>query len=73
MKDQKFRCVKGIVDTIRDNQIIVFPGDILKFIEEEDGEYYFEVIDGWCTGMELNFNGKEVIEHFEYWGKTFVR
>ena len=71
MKDQKFRCIKGIVDSM--GQIIVFPGDILKFIEVEEGEYYFEVIDGWCTGMELNFSGKEVIEHFEYWGKTFTR
>lgn len=67
MEDQKFRCIKGMIDSARDNQIIVFPGDILKFIEEEDGEYYFEVIHGWCKGMELNFDGKEVIEHFEYW------
>lgn len=71
MKDQKFRCVKGIVDIT--GQIIVFPGDILKFVEGEEGEYYFEVVHGWCEGAELNFKGKEVIEHFEYWDKTFIR
>jgi hypothetical protein len=41
-------------------------GDVVQFIENEEGMIYVEGIVGWCKGLELNFTPQQFVDHFMF-------
>lgn len=67
----KFQCIKGMSDNENVN-IVVMQGDIVKFIEQNEGEILVEGLAGWCNGFELYFTPKQFVEHFQVIGLTYT-
>lgn len=67
----KFQCIKGMSDNENVN-IVVMQGDIVKFIEQNEGEILVEGLAGWCNGFELCFTPKQFVEHFQVIGLTYT-
>lgn len=65
----KFECIKGYAT---EENIVVMKGDIVKFIEAEEGIVYLEGIAGWCKETELSISPKIIVEHFKVIGLTYV-
>lgn len=57
-----FKCIEGYAT---DENLVVAQGDILQFIESEEGMLYFKGTAGWCKGIEINFIPKIVAKHFK--------
>jgi hypothetical protein len=57
-----FECLEGYAT---DENLVVAKGDILRFLEGEEGMLYFEGVEGWCEGTEINFTPKVVAKHFK--------
>jgi hypothetical protein len=57
-------CIKGIADSDNVN-IICMKGDVVRVIEVNEGDILVEGEEGWCEGVELSFNPKQFVEHFE--------
>jgi hypothetical protein len=64
-KYMKFECIKGMSDTDNIN-VVVMMGDVVQFIENEEGMIYVEGIVGWCKGLELNFTPQQFVDHFMF-------
>lgn len=71
MKNMKFECIKGMADS-DDVNVIVMQGDVVKFIEADEGEVIVIGIAGWCMGLELNFPPKKMVEHFKVIGLSYT-
>jgi hypothetical protein len=63
----KFKCIKGIASS-GNECVIVMQGDIVKFINTDEGEVCVEGIAGWCEGVELIFQPNVFVEHFKVIG-----
>ena len=59
-----FECIKGLADSENIN-IIVVQGDVVKFINLEEGDICVEGIKGWCSGFEINFTPRQFVSHFK--------
>jgi len=70
IKIMKFECIKGMADSSNIN-VVVMQGDVVKFIESDEGEVLVEGIAGWCKGMELSFNPRDFVFHFKVIGITY--
>lgn len=57
-----FECIEGYAT---DENLVVAQGDILQFLESEEGMLYFIGIAGWCKGIEINFTPKIIAKHFK--------
>ena len=60
----KFECIKGL-ETIDNTSIIVMQGDVVEFVDHEEGEVCVEGIKGWCIGHELSFTPSQFVTHFK--------
>ena len=60
----KFECIKGMADSDNIN-VVCMQGDIVKYIDNGEGEVLVEGVAGWCFSIELTFTPKQFVEHFK--------
>ena len=58
----KFKCIKGLA---AEENVIIMQNDEVQFITSDDGDILVFGIKGWCDGMELTFEPKQFVIHFE--------
>ena len=58
----KFKCIKGLAT---DENVVIMQNDEVKFISNEEGDVLVIGTNGWCEGMELTFEPKQFVIHFE--------